>query len=1139
MSLRLMIGRAGTGKSRICMEEISRKQETEKGNFILIVPEQFSSQAEYDLIQKTRGKGILNAQVLSFGRLAHYVFAEKGLNKKTPLSDIGKSMTLKKILFDNEKELEYFKNSVDKQGFLEQLRLSISELFQYDISLNKLQILKENKELSVGLRRKFQDMYIIYKNYLEFLKSGYLSSDETLDILAEKLESSALMENTEFWLDGFYGFTPQEYKVITKLLKLSKRVTVTLTMDEKSYYSKKMTMSSLFFEPYLTAYKLNRIAEEEGIKREIPMFLEEVKRFHTPAMEYLQKKFFSYPIQSSLFTDGVHIYAAANQYGEIYYIANQILHLIHRKGWRYRDIAIVAKNLQDYDRILKGVLLEYQIPYFVDIKREILSHPLIELIRSAVDIITHNFSYESVFRYLKTGLTSVQREDADLLENYVLAYGIKGYKWNNGEWQYGFKEGEGEEEKKQKINEIKVEVEIPLKEFFEAVKRDKKYKISFLTEKLFQLIKNLPVEEKMKQWIEQMQKENNLAKAREHEQVWKIMVNVMEKMVAILGDEMVTIGDYAKILDAGLSESKMGIIPPSVDQIIVGDLERSRLPDVKVLFVLGINEGILPAPFDSYGVFSEVEREEMEQSGIQMTPNGKRKAFEEQYLIYCGITKPSHYLYFSYCTGDLEGKSMRPSGLIERMRKIFPNIKEEYEGMEDSFFHMVAAEPVFHQIGEKIRDYAETGKMEAVWKDAFSYYQSKEEWQSRLYFMLKGIKEQNKKEVLKNSTVRKLYGKKIPTSISKLEKYAACPFSYFVEYALKAQKRKLYQLNTPDLGTLFHKVLENFSQNLEERKLDWKELSKEQTYTLIDAAVEQAAPKLSNEILLETAANRYLMKRLKRVSRRAAWTLTEHMKNGSFEPYGYEVSFGQGDKLPPIVIELSNGERMVMRGKIDRVDILDKDQNRYIKIIDYKSGNKKFTLQDIYYGLQLQLILYLDAFLKYSQQDGKTLKPGGIFYFKVKDPIVKSVKEMTTEEIYDMLFKELKMSGLILDNEDVIQGLDKTFESEEEGKLAGGNSSIIPVAVNKNGTYKKGTQSVISEVSYEKLMQFAQKKAKEIGEKIVQGEIEISPFKNGDVIPCLYCDFHPICRFDETNNKFKYRYLRKIADEEFWKKIEQ
>ncbi len=1133
MGLRLIIGRSGTGKTETCMREIAERQGKQKGRLIFIVPEQYSSQAERDLIERTKGKGILQGEVLSFGRLAHRVFSKKGVGKKVPLGDIGKSMALRKILLEQEESLNYFRKTIDKQGFVEQLDLTITELFQYHIRLEQLEEREKEEGLSQTVRGKLGDLKIIYKGYLDFLQNEYISGDELLDLLAGRLAGTESMEETEIWVDGFYGFTPQEYRVVGQLLRLAKQVNITLTMDEYSLHQKNLPLSAPFFEPFLTAQKLKKIALEEGIKILPPLVLEENRRTEIGALQFLEKNYFYYYGRTSDKLEGISLFAAANKYDEIRYTAGKIIDLVRDEGLRFREIAIVTNSMGDYEKSLRGILREYDIPYFIDAKREIISHPLIEFVRSAVDILVYNFTYESVFRYLKTGLASVEREETDLLENYVLAYGIKGFKWHKETWEYGFREGM--EEEKARINTLKERVLAPLRPFYEGVKRNKKYPLKDMAVFLTELLNTLHVAEQLEDWAEKAWEKGNGTKAGEHQQIWGILVNLLEKMVQILGEEEITVSEFAKILEAGLVKSDMGIIPPTADSILIGDIERTRLPEIKALFVLGVNEGVLPMPGGAQGIFSDEEREALEQTGMELASGGKRRAFEEQYLIYRGITKPSSRLYFSYCTGDLEGKALRPSSLVSRMKMLFPLLEE----VEETGETITTADDCFHGLGQEMRKGTGDGGMAEIWKDIYSYYESHGQWKEKLRMLKEGLTAEGRQERLSQKTVKKMYGQELVSSVSKLERYATCPFAYFAEYGLKAEERKLYQLHAPDLGMLFHEVLEVFAQTLEEEHLNWKDMTKEETEAIIERAVEEAAPKLGNEVLLDTAANQYLIRRLKRISKRAAWTLTEHMKKGDFRPYGYEIGFGMKEVLPPIIITLSGGERLVLQGKIDRVDVLDKDSSRYVKIIDYKSGNKEFSFCDIYYGLQLQLLIYMDAFLKTcGAEEERRLKPGGVFYFRVKDPSVKMKKEMSSEEIYDTLFRELRMSGLVLDDADVIKGMDNIFDSGEEG-LSQGSSAIIPVTVNKDGSYKKGGADVADEESYGKLMTFAGEKVREMGDSILQGEIAPSPIKKENQVPCTYCSYQSLCRFEPLGGQGGYRELKNKKAEDFWSIVQK
>lgn len=1129
MSFRLLIGRAGTGKTQYCLKEIAKKQQQQKGRFLLLVPEQYSSQAHRELMEQTYSKSILQAEVLDFRKLAYRVFQKRGLGKTTLLGDIGKSMTLRKILNQKKEELVYFKNSLDQQGFVDRLSVTISELFQYRFTIQQLKEYEKKQALSQKIKDKLSDLELIMQAYEAFLKKEYISGDEILDLLADKLEEVKQWENTEIWIDGFYSFTPQEYEVIGQLMRLAKQVTVTLTLDAYTFHQQSVAMFNGFFEPFMTAKKLKEIAKEQNCPLAEPIILQQNQRTNKKALLFLEKNYFRYYRKSTEETDGITLFSAKDQYDEMTKIAEEMIALVRDKNIRYKEIAIVTNGLAQYEKSLKGILEEFEIPYFIDTKREIISHPLIEVIRSVLDAIVYHFNYEGMFRYLKTGFSLLTQSETDELENYVLAYGIKGQKWLKDTWEYGMQDKT--QQQKEYINQLREKAIMPLIPLYEKSKR--KQTLLEWTKGIFTFLQTVYAGEKT---MELAEKAETVERAKEHQQIWSMLMELLEKAVELLGNEKMSIQEFSKIIEAGLEQSKMGIIPPTVDSIIVGDIERSRLPEVKVLFVLGVNEGILPSPTEEEGIFSEGERNALIEQGAELASSGKRKAFEEQYLIYRGFTKPSEELYISYCTGDLEGKPIRPSSVIAKLKKLFPNLQQKQ--YTDELCHMATAKTAIHFLGEEMRNHFLPEKMmQDVWKDAYSYYNTTTLWKRHITLLKKGLFAKEVTEHLSKKTVSRLYGKTFLSSVSRLERFSACPFAFFAEYALKAKERKLYQLQIPDLGILFHEVMEYFSKELSEQNMDWKALNQEQSDQMIEKAVQETAPKLSNQILFDTAGNRYLLQRLKRISKRAAWTLAQHVQMGDFKPYGAEIGFGIEQTLPPIVIQLQEGEKLLLNGKIDRVDILDKDGKRYVKVIDYKSGSKEFDYTDIFYGLQLQLLIYLDAFLENNHQQDDVIKPGAVFYFRMQDPSIHIKKEMSAEEIYAALFRELRMSGLVLDNVEVIQGLDHIFESDEEGMLAENKtSSIIPVSVKSKGVLKE-TAQVASEENYKKLMAFAKQKAKEAGEALLSGEIAPSPYRKKDQTPCEYCAYHSICRFDTLSAESQYRLIQPINRKTFWEMI--
>ncbi|NCC16653.1 MAG: helicase-exonuclease AddAB subunit AddB [Clostridia bacterium] len=1127
MALRFIIGTAGSGKTHLCMDEIIKKQTDGMGRQVFIVPEQFTSQTERDLIAHSPQNAILSAEVLSFGRLAHRILSKNGFGQKLPLGDIGKSMALQKVLLDEKEDLSFFRNVMDKNGFVDQLSLTISEFFQYYIEPQQLLEKAESKELTQGVANKLTDLAKIYQAYLHFLENDYISADETLALLASQLCTAQPFQDTEIWLDGFYGFTPQEFSVIENLLKLSARVNVTLPMAEQSFFTPFLPPTAPFYEPYTTKNKLVKLAEENGIVIEPTAFLSENHRAKTDALKSLEKYYFQGYYKKCSLAESVKIISCQTKQEEIAFAAGTITRLVREKGLRYKEMAIVTNAMEVYEKSLRGILREYDIPCFIDSRREITSHPLITMVTALLDCLVYDFRYENVFSYLKSGLAPFSYGEIDALENYVLAYGIKGYKWQKETWTYGLKrEGEETIGYMNLLRQRFMEPFLPFLQFKKKTQRPLKEFVSLL----IQHMETLCIAETLSFWAEDAVKNGSHAKAEEHRQIWQLLMQVLEKATEILGDAPMALADCAKILSAGLQKCTMGVIPPTTDCLVVGDIERSRLAEIKYLFVLGVNEGILPAPSQPQGIFTEAERQLLHETGMELASGGKRKAFEEQFLIYRGLTRPSEGLFLTYANGETEGKALFPSSIIDRLCRMDNSLQVAlYSGFQAE--EMVPA-AVFHHLGETMQNHKKDTPMEPLWQDIYSFFCTEPSWEKRLSLLRKGFVTTKKQEKLSPKTVKLLYGEKIFSSVSRLERFAACPFSYFAEYGLKATERKLYQLHTPDLGLLFHEVLELFSNKIKIENIPWDALTQEKTEALIEEAVDLAAPKLGDEILMDTAANQYLIRRLKRISARAAWTLVRHLKSGDFVPEGYEIGFGNHEALPPIVVQLAEGNQLVLSGKIDRVDLLDASGNRYAKIIDYKSGSKAFSFQDIFYGLQLQLLIYLDAYLKHYEKTSAPIKAGGVFYFRIMDPNLSLSQEMTPEEIEEALYQKMQMSGLILEDEAVIQGLDHIFIEETNGK----NSAIVPVGYTKKGE-PTSTAFLADENQYEQLLSFVVKQAAELGNAIQSGTILPSPYRKSDQTPCAYCRFKSICRYDYQDEP-KWRELKKVTKKNFWDMIE-
>lgn len=1098
MGLKLIVGRAGSGKSTVCLEELAEKQKKEPDRtLILIVPEQFSLQAERDLSRKT-GEGILSATVLSFGRLAHRVFGECGVARRLPLTDMGKAMVLRKVLMEERENLVYFRRSVDKNGFLDKLSLTVSECFQYAISPDRLEELRQTAREGSILQKKLTDLCRIYQGYQAYIEQGYLSADETLDLLAGAMKDSKFLQGAEVWLDGFYGFTPQEYRVIQNLLWQCQTVTVTLTMDEQTLFSNSLLPSAPFFEPWDTSRRLRRLAQAAGAAMDAPLVLGESRRFQSPALSALEAGFFAYQPKAVSAGGHVLVRAAADRYEEAETAAREILRLVREEGYRYRDIALMTRALEDYGAILPGVFARYGIPCFLDSRREVLSHPLMELVRNALTVVGAEYPYEALFRYLKTGLTDLSREEIDGLENHVLAKGLDRYRFRRP-WRDADMEA------------LRLRVTDPLEQCLSR----KKQTVRRFAEQVYALITRLPVAEKldMDSLIDR--------------QSWKILIEVLDNLVGILGDKVVSIQEFAKLLDAGLSGSSLGLLPSGVDRVIIGDIERTRFPEIRALFVLGVNDGVLPSVGDAEGLFAEVERETLTGMGVDLAHGGSRRAFEEQFLIYTGLTKPREKLILSYALGDLNGKAMQPSAIIHKIERLFPDCRAEEK---DDLEGITVAGASFRTLGQKLSGEA---PLSPVWQDALGYFMTAEDWAAQKTLLLRGLNRDRQEAPLKNLRAKALYA-----SVSRLEKYVSCPYAYFLQYGLQAKERREFTLATPDLGSLFHSVLEWVSRTLASRNLNWRDLTQAEMDALVEEGVDALAPEL--QVLYSTAGNQYLVRRLKRIAKRAVWALSAHIRAGSFEPLGYEIGFGRDEMLPPIDMDLPSGKKMRLFGKIDRVDILEQDGRTYVKIIDYKSGSKAFQLQDVYYGLQLQLLLYLDTFLKEGRPvlGKEALCPGGVFYFRIQDPVLKEEQELEEETAEEKRLQKLRLSGLALAEDAVVKGLDSRFGTAEEAGFLPGASAVVPLGVNADGSLRKDAAAV-DEAAYAALLRYAVNKAAAVGDSILSGSIPVAPAKTKEGVPCRYCSYHAVCQFDTAYDDFRYQNLKKLPETELWERIKK
>jgi len=1152
LQLRLIIGRAGTGKTRACLNEVRKELLAGPSGapLILLVPEQATFQMEYALAATPGLKGFTRAQVLSFRRLAYRVLQKAGGAARKHIGELGKRMVLRRLLEQRKDQLKVFRRSAEQPGFAGTLAGTLGEMKTYCVApaeLERAASRLREKGSNLSLADKLEDIYLLYNDLEAYLDGRFIDPEDYLNLLAERMETSGDIGTAEVWVDGFTGFTPQEYKVLAALMRTARRVNVTLGADFNSLGGIPDD-TDLFYPVRETYEKLCATAAGEGIIVARPLILDGTapRRFNSPDIACLEKHYFNHRAKPRSGTvKGVVLACAANTLAEAEGVAREITALCRDRGYRYRDIVIILRDLETYAQIIKRVFSDHGIPVFIDQKRSVLYHPLVELVRSALEVVAGNWPNDPVFRFLKTDLVPLAREKVDLLENYVLAHGIRGNRWIDGKpWEYvrrlSLEEDrevtEFEARELKEINVIRQQAVTALDGFYEAMGRAAN--VREITGVLFNLLEKLKVPTTLEKWSRKAEERGQLENAREHVQVWDGLISLLDQIVEALGDDKLTPGEYNAVLESGFESLRLGLIPPGLDQVVVGSLDRSRLPEARVAFIMGVNDGVLPARIKEQGIISEGERDGLKTAGINLAPGARRRALDEQYLTYIALSRASELLYLSYPAADDEGGALMPSRVIERVKELLPDVGQRVWPMEpnpalaDDLDFIAGADRALSYLAAQLREAKAGRPVNPLWWDLYLWF-IRGSQREKCARVLSALFFTNREERLPPGTGRELYGRTLKTSVSGMEKFIACPFAHFLSRGLKLKEREAFKLDAPDLGRFFHAALKLFGDRVRAEGLEWGALNKEQIGSMAGETVDLLAPRLQNEILLSTARRRYLTGKLKRTVHRAALVLAEHSRRGSFRPVGLELAFGPGGDLPAVTFTLAGGTEMILTGRIDRVDAAVGDEGIYLRVIDYKSGRMTVKLSDIYHGLKMQLMAYLDVALRHAgllltrceHNYSKRVLPGAVLYFRIDDPLVKTDGGIPPEEEREKkILKELRMTGMVLSDPAVARLMDGSIK---------GQSDLIPVYIKSSGDFADRS-AVLTREQFDLLRVYLRSKFISAGNDIMSGVIDISPYRHGNSGSCLNCPYKPVCQFDILVEGNKYRVIKEEEESVIW-----
>ena len=1140
MSLRFYFGPSGSGKSHRIYEEIMQRAAEEPGrNFLIIVPDQFTMQTQKDLVMRSDRGGILNIDVLSFGRLSHRILEEVGTKEMPVLDDTGKSLVLQKIAADLKEQLPAMGSLLHKQGYIHEVKSAISEFMQYGISTQDMDKLIASAEKRGALAMKLRDLKTLYRGFQDYIRDHFITTEETLDVLRRSLVKSKILPDSVVVFDGFTGFTPIQNRLIQELMRVCEETIVTVTIGEEEDPYQMDGEQKLFHLSKKTVADLVKLAAEAEVTRGEDVFVKGgPNRFtEAPALCYLEQNLFRYQYEPYMEKQReIHMFEALSPREEVHQTALYIRKLIREEGLTYRDIAVVIGDLEGYASYVETEFGQLEIPCFLDRTRGIVLNPMIEYIKSALQLYIRDFSYDTVFHFLRSGMADISREEIDELENYVIRTGARGYRTysrlftrRTEEMQQGSGQEDTEraEETLERLNRIRQQ----FADTVEILHMAPRAKAGEYVDHLYDFLEQNQVQQKLLNYQQQFEQEGDLAKAREYAQIYRLVMDLLDQIYELLGEEEISLQEFADILEAGFGEITVGTIPQNVDRIVVGDMERTRLKQVKVLFFLGVNDGNIPKNASKGGIISDMDREFLIESGTEMAPSPRQQMYIQRLYLYLNMTKPSERLYLSYAKVNSDGKGIRPSYLIDTVRKLFPQLAVEYPQNRSRLEQIEGRQEGARYLAEELREYADGTLREEERQDfylMYCAYEADPEGRDRL---TAAAFRRYKESGLSRIVARALYGRQLENSVSRLETYAACACRHFLQYGLSLQEREEFGFEVSDMGNVYHAVLENFAGKLAESGRTWWDFDENFATQAIKEAVEGYAATYGETVLHSSARNEYAITRMSRILTRTVLTLQQHLKQGSFQPDDYELSFRFAEDLDSIHVDLSEEEKMHLQGRIDRIDVSEDAEHVYVKVIDYKSGNKKFDLAALYYGLQLQLVVYMNAAMELESRKhpDKEIVPAALLYYHIDDPTIETPVELTQEQINEEILTKLRMNGVVNSDPAVVERLDRFLQDK---------SKVIPVEKKKDGSFS-ARSGILSREELHVVSAYVDTKIRQIGREILDGKIAANPYEKGNEEACTYCAYKKVCGFDGSIPGYEKRQLEDLDKQTLMQRMQE
>ncbi len=1131
MAVQFILGRSGTGKTSYCIKAIvNALAEPGEQRLILLVPEQATYQAERAILTDERIAGYHRLNVLSFDRLQ---FLLLGKNTARPaLSRIGRQMIVHRLLRDNKSRLKIFDTSAEWTGLSRQLAQTIAELHQYaktpeDIDQLLSELTKDERNNLAIL--KFTDIGLIFREYIKFIEGDFLDPDVQLTRACRAVSASTLAGGAKLWVDGFAGFTNAELAILTELLKVVADAQIAFCLDPSQIDLANPALENIdpvgLFNPTQRTYaELVDRVKKCKLQLAKPIILKEAIRFSSsPQLAHIERNIFELKPSKLDSADNIRIVSAPNARAEVRFVARRILELVREKDYRYRDIAVIASDIDSYQHYIRAYFDDYDIPFFIDKRKPLNQHPVVQLICSALQAVTGGFSHGDIFAYLKTDLVPMQRCDIDLLENYCLAFGISGSDWlQRKQWTFAGKDNEDFDE--QRIDQIRLKAISSLLELRNALcptdSPAQMLTAEQFTRTIFNFLDDLKVKQTIGIWIEQANRNKDSAAANEHQQFYNKLVDIFDELVEVFTGRTMTADDYLAIINSAFSQLTLAFIPPTLDQVLVGSIERSRHPDLKAVFLIGATQRQFPVPLSSSGLLTDDDRIAAESADFQLAPAASQTLAERQYFTYIAFTRPSEFLCVTYPSIDDKGSAVPRSQFINNLESLFENLHEESIAGEQIDIEKVHSESeladlLCTRLGKDAFTQAtgpglESGLLglESLLNDICSDEQLAESG-SKIFYAIN----YDNCARLAGDVVGELFGRQIQTSATRLSTFAACPYRYFARYILELEERKEFKFEPLDLGLFYHNVLDALLKRLNERKKDFATIENEELLKILNGQIEQVIQTSSfiSSFRRHSPHNAYIINSAADVLADCVLAIGQMVRAGSFQPTLSEVSFGQIKDLPETLgkfeLALPGNRLLSLNGKIDRLDIAKLDDGEAAIVFDYKRKGQSFSWSKFYYGLDMQLPLYMLAVR--SAAGSKIKDAAGAFYM----PVEVSPRRAALDEISKKTDTfDYKAKGIF----------NGRFFQQLDSRVSSGWSKFYSFRFTSRdeqyGNYN--LSGALRPGDFEKVLKFTARKMLQLVEKILSGEIDVRPYRLSNQSPCSYCEYNSVCRFDWQINDY-------------------